>query len=141
MSKPGPEPRKGGAAHHKVGCRLNDQELNALRRYVSSTGLSVAEYIRASILKKRVPVVANGDGIGDLRGIIEKLDYVKSLGIDVIWISPIYKSPNDDNGYDVSDYFEIMEEFGNMEDFDELLKFRHYKFSLIVLLVLKKTFA
>lgn len=61
MSKPGPEPRKGGAAHYKVGCRLNDQELNALRRYVSSTGLSVAEYIRASILKKRVPVVALGE--------------------------------------------------------------------------------
>lgn len=66
MSKPGPEPRKGGAAHHKVGCRLNDQELNALRKYVSYTGLSLAEYIRARILNKTVPVVANGDGIGDL---------------------------------------------------------------------------
>ncbi len=76
---------------------------------------------------------SNGDGIGDLRGIIEKLDYVKSLGIDVIWISPIYKSPNDDNGYDVSDYFEIMEEFGNMEDFDELLKGIHQRGMKVVM--------
>lgn len=64
---------------------------------------------------------SNGDGIGDLQGIIDKLDYVQSLGIDVIWISPIYQSPNDDNGYDISDYYDIMEEFGTMEDFDQLL--------------------
>ena len=64
---------------------------------------------------------SNGDGIGDLRGIIEKLDYIKSIGVDIIWLSPIYKSPNDDNGYDVSDYRNIMNEFGTMADFDELL--------------------
>ena len=64
---------------------------------------------------------SNGDGIGDLQGIIEKLDYLKNLGIDVIWLSPIFQSPNDDNGYDVSDYCAIMEEFGTMEDFDQLL--------------------
>ncbi|GAA0178816.1 oligo-1,6-glucosidase [Clostridium sediminicola] len=68
---------------------------------------------------------SNGDGVGDLRGIIEKLDYLKKLGIDIIWLSPIYKSPNDDNGYDISDYRNIMEEFGTMEDFDELLKQAH----------------
>ncbi|MFT8315636.1 MAG: alpha-glucosidase [Clostridium sp.] len=70
---------------------------------------------------------SNGDGIGDIGGIIEKLDYLKSLGIDVIWISPIYKSPNDDNGYDISDYRDIMTEFGTMEDFDRLLKDAHEK--------------
>ena len=63
----------------------------------------------------------NGDGIGDLRGIISKLDYLKSLGIDIIWLSPIYKSPFVDQGYDISDYYAIAEEFGNMEEFDELL--------------------
>ncbi|WP_236895543.1 glycoside hydrolase family 13 protein [Clostridium beijerinckii] len=65
---------------------------------------------------------SNGDGIGDLRGIIEKLDYLKELGIDVIWLSPVYKSPNDDNGYDISDYEDIMDEFGTMEDMDDLIQ-------------------
>ncbi len=65
---------------------------------------------------------SNEDGIGDLKGIIEKLDYIKSLGVDIIWLCPIFKSPNDDNGYDVADYRAIMDEFGTMEDFDELLK-------------------
>lgn len=64
---------------------------------------------------------SNGDGIGDINGIIEKLDYLKELGIDVIWLSPVYKSPNDDNGYDISDYCDIMDEFGTMEDMDRLL--------------------
>jgi Glycosidases len=65
---------------------------------------------------------SNGDGIGDLRGIIEKLDYLKELGIDIIWLSPVYKSPNDDNGYDISDYEDIMDDFGTMEDMEELLR-------------------
>jgi len=64
---------------------------------------------------------SNGDGIGDLRGIIGKLDYLKALGIDIIWLSPIYKSPFVDQGYDISDYYGIAEEFGTMEEFDELL--------------------
>lgn len=64
---------------------------------------------------------SNGDGIGDLRGIISKLDYIKALGIDIIWLSPIYKSPFVDQGYDISDYYAIAEEFGTMEEFDELL--------------------
>ena len=64
---------------------------------------------------------SNGDGIGDLRGIISKLDYLKELGIDIIWLSPIYKSPFVDQGYDIADYYAIAKEFGTMEDFDELL--------------------
>lgn len=64
---------------------------------------------------------SNGDGIGDLRGIIEKLDYLKELGIDIVWISPIYQSPFVDQGYDISDYYKIAPEFGTMEEFDELL--------------------
>lgn len=68
---------------------------------------------------------SNGDGIGDLRGILTKLDYLKELGIDVIWLSPVYESPNDDNGYDISDYCKIMNEFGTMEDWDELLHEMH----------------
>ena len=67
----------------------------------------------------------DGDGIGDLKGIISELDYLKSLGIDAIWLNPIYGSPNDDNGYDVSDYRDIMKDFGTMEDFDALLKGMH----------------
>lgn len=67
----------------------------------------------------------NGDGIGDLKGIISKLDYIKSLGVDVVWLNPIYSSPNDDNGYDVSDYRNIMKDFGTMDDFDALLKGMH----------------
>ena len=68
---------------------------------------------------------SNGDGIGDLNGITSKFDYLKELGIDVIWLSPVYKSPNDDNGYDISDYQAIMDEFGTMEDFDRMLAAAH----------------
>ena len=67
---------------------------------------------------------SNGDGIGDLQGIISRLDYLNYLGIDVIWLSPVYKSPCDDNGYDISDYQDIMDEFGTMADFDALLTAR-----------------
>ncbi len=76
---------------------------------------------------------SNGDGIGDLQGIISRLDYLKYLGIDVIWLSPVYKSPNDDNGYDISDYQDIMDEFGTMEDFDELLAAAHERGLKIVM--------
>ena len=76
---------------------------------------------------------SNGDGIGDLGGIIEKLDYLKKLGVDVLWLSPIFKSPNDDNGYDVSDYCDIMDEFGTMADFDNLLAGAHARGLKIVL--------
>lgn len=68
---------------------------------------------------------SNGDGVGDIKGITEKLDHLSDLGIDVIWLSPVYKSPNDDNGYDISDYRAIMDEFGTMADFDEMLEEAH----------------
>ena len=76
---------------------------------------------------------SNGDGIGDLNGITSKLDYLKELGIDVIWLSPVYKSPNDDNGYDISDYEDIMTEFGNMDDFDKMLATAHERGIKIVM--------
>jgi oligo-1,6-glucosidase len=68
---------------------------------------------------------SNGDGIGDLCGILQRLDYLQELGVDVIWLSPVYKSPNDDNGYDISDYQDIMDEFGTLADWDELLSEMH----------------
>ena len=67
----------------------------------------------------------SGNGVGDLKGILQRLDYIKSLGVDIIWLNPVYESPNDDNGYDISDYQNIMAEFGSMEDFDSLLKGMH----------------
>lgn len=83
---------------------------------------------------------SNGDGIGDIRGITEKLDYLKELGVDVIWLSPVYESPNDDNGYDISDYRAIMKEFGAMQDFDEMLKEAHKRgIKLVMDLVVNHT--
>ena len=80
---------------------------------------------------------SNGDGIGDLQGIIRKLDYIKSLGVDAVWLNPIYKSPNDDGGYDISDYYSIQPEFGSLKDFDELLSGLHARgLKLIMDLVL-----
>ena len=68
---------------------------------------------------------SNGDGIGDLNGITAHLDYLQKLGVDVVWLSPVYQSPNDDNGYDISDYQNIMQEFGTMEEFDRMLAEMH----------------
>ncbi len=83
---------------------------------------------------------SNGDGIGDLPGLIEKLDYLENLGIDVIWLSPMYPSPNDDNGYDISNYKGIMSEFGTMDDFDQLLSSIHQRgMKLILDLVVNHT--
>lgn len=83
---------------------------------------------------------SNGDGVGDIRGIISKLDYIQDLGIDLIWICPMYKSPNDDNGYDISDYCSIMDEFGTMADFDQLLNEVHHRgMKLIMDLVINHT--
>lgn len=76
---------------------------------------------------------ANGDGIGDLQGVTSRLDYLQELGIDVIWLSPVYQSPNVDNGYDISDYQAIQPEFGTMADFDELLKQAHRRGIRIVM--------
>ena len=97
----------------------------------------VEEYVVESVEKKwwKESVVyqiyprsfkdSNGDGIGDLNGITEKLDYLTELGVDVIWLSPVYQSPGDDNGYDISDYRAILEEFGTMEEFDQMLQAAH----------------
>lgn len=83
---------------------------------------------------------SDGDGIGDLKGIASKLDYLKELGIDVIWLSPVYQSPNDDNGYDISDYRAIMEEFGTMEDFDGMISGIHARgMKLVMDLVVNHT--
>lgn len=83
---------------------------------------------------------SNGDGIGDIPGITSKLDYLKHLGVDAIWLSPVYDSPNDDNGYDIRDYRKIMAEFGTMEDFDELLRETHARgMKLIMDLVVNHT--
>lgn len=83
---------------------------------------------------------SNGDGNGDLRGIVLKLDYLKMLGVDVVWLNPVYKSPNDDNGYDISDYCDIMDEFGNMSDWENLLSEIHKRgMKLIMDLVVNHT--
>lgn len=83
---------------------------------------------------------SDGDGIGDLQGIISRLDYLENLGIDAIWLSPVYKSPNDDNGYDISDYEDIMDEFGTMADMDELIqKAKEKNIKIIMDLVLNHT--
>jgi oligo-1,6-glucosidase len=83
---------------------------------------------------------SNGDGIGDLRGIIHKLDYLKKLGVDVVWLSPVYSSPNDDNGYDISNYQDIMPEFGNLADWQELLEEMHRRgIKLVMDLVVNHT--
>jgi oligo-1,6-glucosidase len=83
---------------------------------------------------------SNGDGIGDLRGIIEKLDYLQELGVDVVWLSPVYKSPNDDMGYDISDYQDIMDEFGTLTDWEELLAGLHERgIKLVMDLVVNHT--
>ncbi|GAK50251.1 oligo-1,4-1,6-alpha-glucosidase [Candidatus Moduliflexus flocculans] len=83
---------------------------------------------------------SNGDGIGDLRGIIQKLDYLKELGVNVVWLSPVYKSPNDDNGYDISDYQDIMDEFGTLADWRELIAGMHERgIKLVMDLVVNHT--
>ena len=83
---------------------------------------------------------SNGDGIGDLPGIIQKLDYLKNLGVNVVWLCPVYKSPNDDNGYDISNYQDIMDDFGNMKDMENLLTETHRKdMKLIMDLVVNHT--
>lgn len=83
---------------------------------------------------------SNGDGIGDLRGIIEKLDYIEELGVNIVWLNPIYKSPNDDNGYDISNYYDIMDEFGTLKDWEELLEKLHQRgIKLIMDLVINHT--
>ena len=82
----------------------------------------------------------NGDGIGDIKGIISKLDYIQSLGVNAVWLSPCYKSPNDDNGYDISDYRDIMDEFGTLDDWKEMIAGMHARgIRLIMDLVVNHT--
>ena len=76
---------------------------------------------------------SNGDGIGDLQGVISKLDYIKELGANAVWICPCFKSPNEDNGYDVADYCDIMEEFGTMKDMDQLIDELHKRGMKLIL--------
>ncbi|MBO1915100.1 glucohydrolase, partial [Microvirga sp. 3-52] len=81
-----------------------------------------------------------GSGTGDIKGITTKLDYLKELGVDVIWLTPVYQSPQNDNGYDISDYYSIDESFGTMEDFEELLEETHNRgMKLIMDLVINHT--
>jgi len=83
---------------------------------------------------------SNGDGVGDIKGITSKLDYLQTLGVDVVWLSPVYQSPNDDNGYDISDYYSIMQEFGTMEDWEEMISEMHKRgIKLLMDLVINHT--
>src|SRR5690606_18736812 len=80
-----------------------------------------------------------GSGTGDIQGIIEKLDYLQELGVDVLWLTPIYKSPQRDNGYDISDYYQIYKEYGTMEDFDRLLAEAHKRNLKIIMDIDRKS--
>jgi oligo-1,6-glucosidase len=105
--------------------KTNQTQVNSNQSQTSSAEIKDRKWWKEAVVYQIYPRSfkdSNGDGIGDLRGIIEKLDYIKSLGVDVIWLNPIFSSPNDDNGYDVSDYRNIMKDFGTMADFDELVK-------------------
>lgn len=112
--------------------RRNNEEENAAAKGGKNSG----EWWKEAVVYQIYPRSfqdSNGDGIGDLRGITSRLDYLKELGIDVIWLSPVYQSPNDDNGYDISNYQEIMTEFGTMADFDALLDAAHARGIRIVM--------
>ncbi|MDH6370422.1 alpha-glucosidase [Paenibacillus sp. PastF-3] len=112
---------------------MNTKELHTLNRTWWKEATAYQIYPRSFM-------DSNGDGVGDLQGVISKLDYLQDLGINVIWICPIYKSPNDDNGYDISDYQDIMAEFGSMADFDQLLSEVHARgMKLILDLVINHT--
>ena len=106
----------------------NRSEVNSNRTQTVSSEIPDRKWWKEAVVYQIYPRSfkdTNGDGVGDLRGIIEKLDYIKSLGVTAVWLNPIYESPNDDNGYDVSNYREIMKDFGTMADFDELVKGLH----------------
>ena len=110
---------------------------------MNSTNINNNSWWKEAVIYQVYPrsfMDSNSDGIGDLQGIISKLDYLKYLGIDVIWLSPCYESPNDDNGYDISDYQKIMQEFGTMDDWDEMLEEMHSRgIKLIMDLVVNHT--
>ncbi len=114
-----------------VSCRQSAKENNGTAKPGNDSafaGIKDRAWWKEAVLYQIYPRSfkdSDGDGVGDLKGIISKLDYIKSLGIDAVWLNPIYSSPNDDNGYDISDYRNIMKEFGSMEDFNVLLKGMH----------------
>lgn len=122
-------------------CRDND--INPKEFIMSEKVISNKTWWKEGIIYQIYPRSfkdSNGDGIGDLKGIISKLDYLERLGIDMVWLNPVYGSPNDDNGYDISDYYTIMKEFGTMNDFDELLHGLHNrKIKLLMDLVVNHT--
>jgi oligo-1,6-glucosidase len=111
-----------------VICLISLSIINGFSQTKFSSGTADRKWWKEAVVYQIYPRSfkdSDGDGIGDLKGIISKLDYIKSLGIDVVWLNPIYSSPNDDNGYDVSDYRNIMKDFGTMTDFDSLVKGLH----------------
>ena len=115
-----------GIAFFTIGTSCNNRSKNKVQSKTDS--IPGSAWWKEAIVYQIYPRSfkdSDGDGIGDLKGIISKLDYIKSLGITAVWLNPIYTSPNDDNGYDVSDYRNIMKDFGTMEDFDALLKGMH----------------
>ena len=104
------------------------ESTSAQNKFVKTSQKNDAKWWKEAVVYQVYPRSfkdSDGDGVGDLKGIISKLDYIKSLGIDAVWLNPIYTSPNDDNGYDISNYREIMTDFGTMQDFDLLLKGMH----------------
>jgi oligo-1,6-glucosidase len=106
-----------------ISCNNNNNSPTA-----STTNIKDGKWWKEAIVYQIYPRSfqdSDGDGVGDLKGIIQRLDYIKSLGIDIVWLNPIYGSPNADNGYDISDYESIMKEFGTMQDFDAMLKGFH----------------
>ena len=136
-----------GLAKKKLGTDFFDALLHLVNlerdEPCASTGEITPKWWKEAVFYQIYPrsfLDSNGDGIGDLPGILSKLDYLKELGVDALWLSPIYDSPNDDSGYDIRDYDKIMAEFGTMEDFERLLDGVHSRgMRLIMDLVVNHT--
>jgi oligo-1,6-glucosidase len=130
---------EAGLAQRKITLPMNSPNLDNTR---TANGY-LRKWWKESVIYQIYPRSfkdSNGDGIGDLPGIISKLDYIKDLGVDVIWLSPHFDSPNADNGYDIRDYRKVMTEFGTLADFDELLRgIKQRKMKLILDLVVNHT--
>lgn len=120
-----------------IDYKLLKKAMNLLykKRIIKAGGINMEWWKKSVVYQIYVKSFqdSNNDGIGDLQGIVSRLDYLEKLGVDVLWLTPIYKSPDDDNGYDISDYYQIQPEFGTMEDFEELLEKAHEKQIKIIL--------
>ena len=116
---------------NRVYACINQNPCGSTKEYVAR--IPYLNYVSGGVVHVKSFCDSNGDGVGDLKGITSKLDYLKLLGVDVLWLTPIYQSPNDDNGYDISSYYDIQKEFGTMEDFDELLQQAHQRGIRIIL--------